>query len=196
MLHIKIMVYQDYKTAADSHLEVCFQLLHHIEENYQKKEPLATRQTKEKKVQLLADLYYLSGYIIECSYNCAIYKSLDWTNDVKDLRVTDTPYNVSTHPHTNSAFTIRRKGPGIKQHQLSGNMHFFPTIMHLTPSIPIPLISEPLHPTHPAFDLFENWNAEIRYLIDTSITLDYSNTFAFFYLANKVYEGLLSNSMI
>ncbi len=181
------MVYQDYKTAADRHLEVCFQLLHHIEENYQKKEPLSIRQTKEK-LQLLADLYYLSGYIIECSYNCAIYKSLGWNGNVKDLE--DTNNSVSFKP--------RRWSPRFiilsQSHTLSGHMDFFQTIKPVTTSIP--LIGVPLHPTHPAFDLFDNWNAEIRYLIDTSITLDYSNTFAFFYLSTEVYEGLLSNSMI
>jgi hypothetical protein len=190
------MIYSDYKDAAERHLEVCLQLLHNIEENYKKKEPLATRQEKEKQ-QLLADLYYLSGYIIECSYSCAIYKTLSWTTqDVNRLQTSSTVHNVSCflprRGSASAAFTIRQNS----NHSLSGNTHFFQTIIPTANLSTVPIIGINLSSTHPAFDLFENWNAEIRYLIDSSIILDYVGVFEFFYLANEVYEGLLTNSMI
>lgn len=189
------MVYTDYKIAAERHLEVCLQLLDIIEDEYQKKEPLSRAKEKEKN-QLLADLYYLSGYIIECSYNCAIYKAVGWlTNDVKRLETTSTRHSVSCfNPRvgSSSSFTIRKNS----NHSFSGNTHFFQTIIATSAISHLPVIGTNLLPSHSAYELFDNWNAEIRYQVDSNITLDYNSTFAFFYLANEIYEGLLTNSMI
>jgi len=193
------MVYTDYKSAAERHLETCLQLEYTLKQDYKKKEDngvtLTTRLQKEK-IQILSDMYYLAGYIIECSYHCAIYKNLGWSGAVENLRTTSTSYNVSCFPETGALFVIRRRsGRGLKQHQLSGNMHFFQTIRPLASVSTIPLIGLNIS-SRISYDLFDNWNAEIRYLVDSSLILNYDNVFDFFELATEVYEGLLKNSMI
>jgi hypothetical protein len=192
------MVYSDYKAAAERHLETCLQLEYILKQEYKKMEDsgitLKTRHQKEKN-QILSNIYYLAGYIIECSYNCAIYNNLGWSSSVERLRSASTPYNVSCYPDTGAVFVIRRKGCGLKQHQLSGNMHYFQTIRPLASASTIPLIGFDV-PGRLCYNLFDYWNAEVRYLVDSSLILDYDNVFDFFELANEVYEGLLKNSMI
>jgi hypothetical protein len=192
------MIYSDYKDAAERHLETCLQLEYILKQEYKKKEDngvtLTARLKKEKK-QILADLYYLAGYIIECSYNCAVYKNIGWTGPVDRLRLNSTPYGVSCFPEPRALFVMRRVGSGLKQHQLSGNMHFFQTIRPLASVSTILLIGLDIS-SRLSFDLFDNWNAEIRYLVDSSLILEYDNVFDFLELATEVYEGLLINSMI
>lgn len=194
------MIFSDYKQAAKRHLETSSQLWFLLDESYRKIEnqgvTLSRKQLREKK-QLLSNLYYLSGYIIECSYYCAIYKALGWTTDVTGLRVGSTSYSVSCYPDASASFVVRRKPSSrIKQHQLNGNMHFFQTIIPISGLSSIPLVGYTLPTTRICYDLFENWCAEIRYYVDPSIVLLYDNVFDFFYLAEEVHKGLLIHSMI
>lgn len=190
------MLYTEYKIAAERHIEVCLQIQNILEE-YKERETVGTLTTTgiKEKNKILSNLYYLSGYIIECSYNCAIYKQLAWTGDVSRLRVSDNSYGVSCNPEASSMFVIRRRGSGVKQHQLSGNMHFFQTVIPITAVSSVPILGYDIS-SQPCFDLFDNWNAEIRYTIDSSLNLDYNNVFDFFFTAVKVFEELLKNSMI
>ncbi len=193
------MTYPEYKIAAERHLETCLQLLF-ILEKYKVKEQtegLLSPETKDRE-KILGDLYYLSGYIIECSYNCAIYHHISWNGDVDRLKTNSTSFRVSCYPDNNAVFSLRRETgriSGIKQHQLSGNMHFFQTVQPRNTPYPIPLIIDPINNRF-CIDLFDNWSAEIRYTIDSSLNLNYDNVFDFFYLATEVYEGLIKNSMI
>lgn len=189
------MLYTDYRDAAERHLEVCLQL-QSILESYQTKEssaiPLSISEQKEK-TQILSDLYYLSGYIIECSYSCAICKSINWTTAVDLIMPTTNSYGISFRNRNGTTFSMTKP-----KHQLStsGHMEFFQTIIPITPAYAIPLVIDAIAPTRLCYDLFDNWNAEIRYLVDSSLVLDYDNVFDFFYLSVEVYEGLLRNAMI
>jgi len=190
------MIYSDYKDAAERHIEVCLQLVNVIEQ-IQKKEQIAVLSPREQldKRKILANLYYLSGYIIECSYNCAIYTCIGWTSTVTSLKANSTTYNVSCWQDSSAAFVIRRSGSGIKQHQLSGNMNFFQTVVPIVAANQIPLIGYDIF-GRVCYDLFDNWNAEVRYLIAPSVNLDYDPVFDFYFLSVEVYEGLIKNSLI
>jgi hypothetical protein len=190
------MIYTSYKIAAERHYEVCLQLVG-VLDDYRNKESKGLLNNKglNEKFQILSDLYYLAGYIIECSYNCAIYKQLGWTANVSTLAHNNNPYNVSCRQSSQAAFVIRRQTLGVKQHQLHGNMHFFQSVIPMANVSTIPLIGYDV-PLRLSYDLFTNWNAEIRYEIDSTLNLDYANVYDFFFLATEVYEGLLSNSLI
>lgn len=200
------MFYTEYKEAAERHLEVCFQL-EKLLIHYQKVENGRTLTNKEakEKLQLLSDLYYLSGYIIECSYNYAIYKHISYPNTepVKNLKpanwaiygISVNNMNVSYRSITNggnsSTFLICRP-----DHKLDCSMHFFASSTHGgNLALPIPLL-DGNNVARPCTDLFQNWGAEIRYTIDSSLNLDYDNVFDFLYLALEIIEGLKTNSMI
>ncbi len=195
------MTYPEYKTAAERHLETCLELVTVLEKYRQKEQNqgLTNNETKDKN-KLLGDLYYLTGYIIECSYSCAIYHKINFPDyiSVEELK----PANWSTYGVTADVTFRKTKYGGselttfkiaVSNHQLSGRMDFFSTKMGYTP--PIPLL-DGNNISRPASDLFDNWNAEVRYVIDSSLILDYENVFDFFYLAVEVYEGLLRNSML
>lgn len=59
----------DYYEAAKRHLFVCHKLKEYIEEKYKEKQD---EEINERK-NLLNDLYYLTGYIIECCCSAAIF---------------------------------------------------------------------------------------------------------------------------
>ncbi|MDM8552732.1 hypothetical protein QUF72_21805 [Desulfobacterales bacterium HSG2] len=189
------MIYTDYEKAAKRHLLTCFQLKEILREKYQRKETLSSSEAmepplsgleSEQKQALLSNLYYLSGYVIECIYNYAIYKHIGFTGQVNRLNPNSTPYRVSCHSRSGARFVIRRPA-----HQLSGNMHFFQTVIQIQGASMIPLIGYPIYPPRPCYRLFDNWNANVRYSIDRSLNLDYSNTYDFLSLADEIYEGVL-----
>ena len=198
------MFYTEYKEAAERHLEVCLQLEYLLRDNYKAKEEagqiLSSRERKEK-LQLLADLYYLSGYIIECSYNYAIYKHINYpdTEAVKNLK----PANWATYSIShNVSYISKTNGGNIDtflicrtNHTLDCNMHFFADSRYVDLGLSIPLL-DGNNIARPCTDLFQNWGAEIRYTIDSSLNLDYDNVFDFLYLALEIIEGLINNSVI
>jgi len=82
------MVYLDYKEAAERHLETCFELVQAIIklENKKNTGSLSSSDTK-RQTHILENLYYLSGYMLECLYGYAMCKqdSYPQTDEVKDL---------------------------------------------------------------------------------------------------------------
>jgi len=197
------MFFTDYKIAAERHLETCLQL-QSILEIYKKKEDngeILTLSEIQSKNDNLSNLYYLAGYIIECIYNCAIYKQIGFPSNVDVMELK--PSNWSIHGITHDVSFRARSGGGgpntfiISQpgHKLSGNMHFFASASHMTLNLSIPLL-DGNNITRPCTQLFDNWNAEVRYSIDPIIILNYITVFDFFALANEIYTGLIKNSIV
>ncbi len=200
------MTYPEYKTAAERHLETCWQLLFVLEE-YKRKQQANTLLPHEIKSRnkILGDLYYLAGYIIECSYSCSIFHKIGFPNDI-DVRELEPAkwslYSISydvTYRKTSGGGTSNTFVIANSTHTLSGRMDFFISKMGFTP--PIVLLNgynllDSNNNIRPASILFDNWNAEIRYTIDSALNLNYDNVSDFFYLATEVYEGLVTNSMI
>ena len=58
------MLYTDYKTAAKRHIDTCLRLKKYLE-NPDNITSLAARVSEEQNI--IANIYYLSGYIVECS---------------------------------------------------------------------------------------------------------------------------------
>lgn len=188
------MIYTEYAKAAERHLETCTHLVHVIEEQYQKKESntgLSPRETKEK-LELLSNLYYLSGYIIECVYSYALCNAIAGSNP-GDLNPTTDVYNQlkSTSVKSITWFQKSKLSLGAThavfrgKHKMSSNeMSYF---LSLGSSInPIPILSGNNMSSTAAQTLFDDWSAEVRYSISAS--LNYTNVFEFFWECEKIYR--------
>lgn len=72
------MTYPEYKTAAERHLETCWQIVEKLNQ-YEEKAKYNNLNGQEERSQnfLLSNLYYLSGYMLECLYNYAVCKYED-----------------------------------------------------------------------------------------------------------------------
>ena len=81
-------VRNEYFGAAQRHLAVCQELQKQIKV-FQEKEGKGSSLSKSEELlkhQLLCDLYYLTGYVIECSCCTAIYHHFPNLLDKKDLK--------------------------------------------------------------------------------------------------------------
>ena len=79
------MVYKDYKVASIRHLETCQYMCQNLKQ---------VQNPKEKK-HILANIYYLSGYVIECIINYAIYDYLGYPMERNVKRLDDTTRQIS-----------------------------------------------------------------------------------------------------
>ena len=179
------MIYTEYAKAAERHLETCTQLVHVLEEQYQKKEvgsTLSNRELKEK-LELLSNLYYLSGYIIECVYSYALCKeiglSIALSNQIPATGLHGVCWHYNQINRTSKTHAIYRQN-----HKMSKlEMDYFSTRYNIT-SIPILGGNDMI--SHDAQILFDNWSASVRYTI--SHPLDYANVFDFFWECEKIYR--------
>ena len=194
------MVYTEYATAAERHIETCIHLLGVLETQYQSKESesgLLPREQKEK-LELLSNLYYLSGYIIECAYSYALCKhiALDSTIDIErqlpsgkvcwnQNQVGKKKKDVNTGTDIIPAHAIYRS-----KHKMSINeMSYFQSSFTSTTGksvTSIPIIGGKNMSDSAAQQLFDDWSAEVRYTVTTF--LDYSNVFKFFYACEEIYR--------
>ena len=182
------MIYTEYAKAAERHLETCTHLVHVLEEQYQKKEvgsTLSNRELKEK-LELLSNLYYLSGYIIECVYSYALcqYIGMNLTDDVKtQLPQRGVCWSYNSLTRNNNTHAIYRQ-----MHKMSGSndLSYF-TTHNVSGISAIPILGGSQNMSSPnAQILFDNWSAEVRYSISNQ--LDYANVFDFFRECEKIYR--------
>lgn len=188
-------VYDYYKDAAERHLETCKELREYIKANFQNK-PTLTPQEEKKQKMILANIYYLSGYVIECVVNYGILKHIKFENtgkQLKDLIPDDNDSGVSYSnypkiPHTKKIVYLIYAG----NHKLNaGNKHhFFKSVVKITgrefDSIPF-INGKPLKPEQQK--LFRNWGATVRYEIDENL-LVLSNIIEFHENTEKIYDGM------
>jgi hypothetical protein len=190
-----VMNYTEYATAAERHLETCMHLVHILEEQYQKKESikgLSRRESKEK-LELLSNLYYLSGYVIECVYSYALCKhiGLNSAMDIKpQLPRNGVCWNQASVNANSSTLTHAIYRPMHRMMKNSSNEINYFAGLGITSSAgsvsSIPILGG-IDMSNPAAQiLFENWSAEVRYSI--SQPLNYIDVFDFFWECEKIYR--------
>jgi len=165
-----------YIEAAKRHNYVCsrlFELLQNINE-------------LDKK-RILHNIYYLTGYIIECSCCAAIYtfypKLQHKKNLEKDLIANNRKTkNVAFNDKSNNIFSIVGEGDHSLQH--FANFHAF----FDRPQIPLLNGDLQYFENHKCFDLFEKYNAEIRYELPETIILYDKNVKSFYEIALDIYN--------
>jgi hypothetical protein len=196
------MVYTDYKDAAERHLEVCYCIVTQLD-TLEIKRQRGGMSNPELKTQmsLLSNLYYLSGYMIECLYSYALCKYEDnrqrvatppiypIVGDVKTTLDNATRgtykicFNYNKRP-TNKLdvrYSIQRPEHRMSLQELS----FFQVESVLTTSIPLLDNITPL--SNPDLQhLFIHWSAYERYKINhfsesTFPPLTYLNIVKFFW---------------
>ena len=178
-----------YILAAGRHKYVCEQLLALQELNelcISSPQVLTTRQT-----QLLSDIYYLTGYIIECACCSAIYsfypkiahkRHLDTNIKDKDNKTR----NVKWSTENQSTFSL----VGEWDHKL----HHFTQFPDYFTSNPIPILNGNLtvFDNKGCRDLLDSFWAEIRYELKSpqgnNIVLSYDKVKAFYEIAAQIYQ--------
>ena len=98
------MDYKDYQTASERHLSTCLKLKEIVVSSYSH-DSLLPNELKTKN-ELLCNIYYLSGYIIECIVNYGILKCINFEeistkqriSDIPQLKLEHNDYKVSYSP--------------------------------------------------------------------------------------------------
>lgn len=126
------MDYREFRSAAHRHLVSCQKMC----------DALPNIKDLTEKNSLMADIYYLSGYVIESLLSYAIFHS-------SDRKVRNKP--VEEHPDYEN---------GFKTHNFQAKISF--AIKHSCNLNGICFISQK-HPNEDFMKLFNNWRVEWRY---------------------------------
>lgn len=184
------MKYKEYKEASKRHLHTCLSLKKVIQNKYEGRVLNVTLEQEQQKH--LFNLYYLSGYIIECRLNYAILEYINFDNiarlnslnSCKKLRSHHNNYGVSFNQDKRALFALYQPA-----HKFQPNIHFFVNGSSLSGIGHIRGINgnriTPLH----VRNLFHNWNVGYRYETYGQ-TLVSSEVFDFLDFAKEVYLGL------
>lgn len=183
-MSIKVKVYQEYQQAAERHYKTCLKL----EETIQSLQGNSSNNKLVKK--LLQNLYYLTGYIIECSCCYFIYAQYANLTDKKALIATmpgKCRENVSfdkNHKIDSDTFIIKGDNHGL--------LNFTETHSYFGQSLDnIPLINGHISAFQDSEQLLKKWGAEVRYKVE--IPLNESNTFSFLAVAKTMYNNINSH---
>lgn len=173
-------VYQEFQKAAHRHLKTCIEL---------KKVIVNTSENSLKK-KLLEDLYYLTGYIIECSccYFIFAYNSRNklYTNR-EQLIATRTGFcedNVTydkASKKDNNTLIVKNSKHELRE---------FKKIMSYFPECPnIPVLNGRIQPIVDEL-LFNKWQANIRYKIPKGLNCIEESVFSFLDIAKTLFEDI------
>jgi hypothetical protein len=161
------MFYKDYLNAARKHQYTCRVLREKLEEIDENKD-------KAKYKYLLLNLYYLSGYIIECIVKYAIYNLIAYPKDkeVSELDEKGLTYSQNIKHHRFERYTEQLNK------RLSG---------------PIPLIDgNKKNIEKEVIQLYREWDAEVRYSYDLG-KKEKRHYIAFYEYAEKIFEVITHN---
>jgi hypothetical protein len=195
------MQYEDYKTASERHLETCLKLKEFTINNYANKQ-LQPKDTKTKN-EILANIYYLSGYVIECIVNYGMLVYIDFDkickkekiNSVYDLKLTHNKAKISysSNSDKNAKYYLWRTSH--KQFEGNPNIYFFDQEAGITGS-EIDMIKRMLS-NQTIKNLFKNWCVKSRYTIHPIIlngsNVNEKNVFEFLDFANLVNTNLTNH---
>ncbi len=193
------MDYKDYKTASERHLETCIKLKEVVITNYLNR-PLLSSELK-KQNEILANIYYLSGYVIECILHYAIVEYVvkvdtdfrkkvakrnggSFENvSVRDLKVQDNNCNVG---YNYGRYTLYRAG-----HRFQSNVDFFNYGSKISGIDSIRALNGKTIPQQNVRALFSKWNVGVRYGNSEFRNLNTpKDIFDFFAFTEEVHYGV------
>ncbi len=156
------MVYKDFLNAARKHKYTCNAIFECLNDE--------TNVAKHKS--LLLNLYYLSGYIIECIVKYAIYdlNGYQRNRDIKKLDENGLTFDKDIKHHKFKRYTEHLKR---------------------LRSIPIPLINNQQGVAKEVVELYKEWDADVRY----SYELKYGKThyIEFYKCAQEIFNIIKNN---
>lgn len=172
------MDYKDYKTASERHLETCLKLQELTMNNYIGK-PLQTNDLKIKN-EILGNIYYLSGYIIECIVNYGMLVYIDFDKICKKQRISsvhdlklrhnNSKISYSSYSDENAKYYLWQASH--KQFEKNPNIYFFDQEARIQ-GAEIDIIKNRLNDQN-IRRLFKSWCVKSRYTINP-IILDGKN---------------------
>jgi hypothetical protein len=145
------MLYTQYKDASLKHLQACKTALYGLK-FYKGASGVTTSTPNPSRDALLFNIFYLSGYTLECIINFAIYKKIGWTTNVQHM--SNSHYSICYNIHQHSL--PFRPTYSISQHKFNKNIQL---LNNLLPGNNIPLIN-------PSIPIHSNPNIE-KMLLDT-----------------------------
>jgi len=205
------MQYEEYKTASERHLETCLSLKQLIETN--------SITDFKKKNEILSNIYYLSGYVIECIVNYGILTHIRFDEiEKKQLAVMKKKYpsitpefsfmNLLQDHNKNKVTYSQQKEPNAKYHlyktghKLNGGK--YPSLYYFKNECAENSYIDSIHSTltkqREVKKMFDNWNVEVRYSVSSllnanSTIINSSDVLAFLSFAELVNFNL-SNHII
>ena len=161
------MVYKDFLNAARKHEYTCQVLLDRLE---------TIDETKEKEFFrfLLLNLYYLTGYIIECSVKYGIYSLITYSKD-KDIK----KLNQDGLTYTDY----------IKHHKFERYTEYLDQRI----GIVLPLIRDKKQIDKEVLKLYQNWDAIIRYSCNMDVN-EKRHYISFYECAKKIRKEIFLNT--
>ncbi len=162
------MVYKDYLNAARKHKITCEVIADNLEKEKKQNSP-----NREKVKSLTLNLYYLSGYIIECMVKYGIYSLIGYgrEDDVKYLDKEGLSYDTHIKHHRFERYTEHL----VKR--ISGN---------------IPLINHRKEISKDTVNIYKEWDAEIRYSYE--LKYDETHYMKFYECAKNIFEIIRNNT--
>lgn len=188
------MDYCEYKKASERHLDTCLSLKKIIEDKYEGRtlSPIVDREKQEH----LFNLYYLSGYIIECRINYSILEFINFNNIARRNRLRSckqlksfhsaNPYRVSFSDRNDSNANYYLWRP---QHKFQSNIDFFAIGDKLSGIGHIRGLNGNQITPHITNQLFQDWDVEYRYETKNQ-NLRSPEIFEFLDFANEILTGL------
>lgn len=191
------MNFKDYQLASLKHLTTCKVMLDYV--NSLTNDANEIVNTDGKKTALLHNLFYLSGYTLECIVNYSILKHYKWPNS-DSVYVTNHKFSnkcqVAFYENTprmvnmavvSGVYTFYFSG-----HNFQRNMQVLQKIFS---SSKIPFIDKTVVVDKDLMNLYINWKVEIRYNHQntnySSVALSVDNVTRFVTLTETVYNSLM-----
>lgn len=191
--------FRNYKTSSERHLNTCKYLINHYTE-------IRDSDNVFNKTQLLLNIYYLSGYIIETIVNYGILIVIDIESilnkhpevkkNIKNLNITHNKYGVVFAYHldkhgkpidTFNQIKCALYNPG---HKITTNnkLSFFSNQRGYVDlrirGIDLDISNKQVR------KLLDDWEASVRYEFDKMDLINFDNVFNFFKLAEEIHNGI------
>ena len=183
------MNYLDYKIASERHLETCLRLKEVISDKYLK-ERLSAQEIKNRD-DLLSNIYYLTGYVIECIVSYGILKHINIESIYRahNLRRLKELYSIYSKQAVSFDYNDRDARWSITnpKHNIEKNLTFFTVEAGLT-GMNIRGIDKNIDGD--LKKLLKYWNAEYRYFFKEKTMLDIHKIFSFLKLAEEIHIGI------
>lgn len=200
------MIYSDYEKASLKHLKACqtmvFALLNHS----------ASISPKDKSY-LLMNIFYLSGYTLECIINYALFKEVYRRNRWSEKECVKTGFHKKgvvdnslsfafwqkqtpkldrgqpvINPKTGKKLMINKYNHCIQYHDFWNNVTLLDNLLS---GNCIPLIGNKKAVPKNVLSIIPTWGAASRY--DTHVTYKESDIFDLVDLTEKVYQGIITH---
>jgi|GEM_PF-2612897 len=151
--------YKQYKDAALKHLKSCQEIIKYFNCQYNCISPGTEKE-------LLINVFYLSGYTMECIINYAIFSKI--YTSTKSLSKSDNVYRIFDPTNKFSFYSKYNDNNGVTctaNYYVSGHnfMKNITLLKKLTPGGNIPLVHDPKIVPSSVSTLIRKWDVKIRY---------------------------------